>query len=158
MQTCITYLPVLVMIISVSRSWNLSQRSFVSRTHSTYFNSSQLHLSLILILSSFDPFFFITWVVFGRLGGDADSLSPPPVDGERCCKLLDDPRLLLWCEGTALWPFSDVWCLKLSRWLKLSPLSSILLRRSISVSSWSLWSKCDPVMYMIFQYSISKWI
>ena len=146
MQSCITYLPVLVMIISVSRSWNLSQRSFVSNTHSTYFNSSQLHLDLIRILSSFEPFFFITCVVFGRLGGVVASLSPPPVDGERCCKLLDVPRLLLCCEGTTLWPFSDVWCLKLSQTLKLSPRSSILPRRSMSVHSRSLWSKCDAVI------------
>lgn len=45
-QKCLiffTYLPVFVMIISVPRSWNLSQRSFVSRWHSTFSNSSQLH-------------------------------------------------------------------------------------------------------------------
>ena len=147
MQTCITYLPVLVMIISVSRSWNLSQRSFVSKTHSTYFNSSQLHLSLILILSSFEPFFFITCVVWGRLGGVVvGSLSRLPVDGERCCKLLDIPRLLLlWA---ALWPFSDVWCLKLSRTLKLSPPSSMLLHRSVSVSARSLRSNNKQNYYI----------
>lgn len=38
-----TYLPVFVMIISVPRSWNLSQRSFVSKWHSTFKSSSQLH-------------------------------------------------------------------------------------------------------------------
>ena len=125
-QSCITYLPVLVMIISVSRSWNLSQRSFVSNTHSTYFNSSQLHLDLIRILSSFEPFFFITWVVFGRLV--VDSLS---VDGE-CCKLVLDE---MW------WPFWDV-CLKVSLSLKLSLPSS--LYRSISISSWSPCNMCFP--------------
>jgi hypothetical protein len=121
-QSCITYLPVLVMIISVSRSWNLSQRSFVSNTHSTCFNSSQLHLDLVRILSSLYifSFFFITWVVFGRLG--VDSLS---VDGE-CCKLVLDE---MW------WPFWDV-CLKVSLSLKLSLPSSLC--RSISISSWSL--------------------
>lgn len=38
-----TYLPVFVMIISVPRSWNLSHRSFVSKWHSTFKSSSQLH-------------------------------------------------------------------------------------------------------------------
>ena len=129
MQSCITYLPVLVMIISVSRSWNLSQRSFVSNTHSTYFNSSQLHLDLIRILSSFEPFFFITWVVFGRLVV-VDSLSW--VDGE-CCKLVLDE---MW------WPFWDDVCLKVSLSLKLSLPSS--LYRSISISSGSPCNKCLP--------------
>lgn len=40
-----SYLPDLVMIISVPRSLNLSQRSLVSKWHTTFFNSSLLHLS-----------------------------------------------------------------------------------------------------------------
>jgi hypothetical protein len=43
-----TYLPVLVMIISVPRSWNLSQRSLVSKWHSTLSNSSQLQDIFVL--------------------------------------------------------------------------------------------------------------
>lgn len=41
-----TYLPVLVMIISVPSSWNLSQSSLFSRWHSTLASSSQLLLFL----------------------------------------------------------------------------------------------------------------
>ena len=132
MQSGITYLPVLVMIISVSRSWNLSQRSFVSNTHSTIFNSSQLHLDRIRILSSLEPFFFITWVAFGRLEVVESLLLWG--DGGCCC----------WCEFV----FGEMLLLWLPFWedeeyLKLSLIFSSrfpsTLHRSISTSSWPLW-------------------
>ena len=41
-----THLPVLVMIISVPSSWNLSHSSLFSRWHSTLERSSQLNLFL----------------------------------------------------------------------------------------------------------------
>ena len=58
------YLPVFVMIISVSRSWNFSHRSFVSRTHSTFRRSSLLHLDRIFIRSSFDILDFFVSTFF----------------------------------------------------------------------------------------------
>ena len=48
LQIFVTYLPVFVMIISVPRSWNLSQSSLVSRWHSTLSSSSQLHRIFVL--------------------------------------------------------------------------------------------------------------
>lgn len=44
----VTHLPVLVMIISVPSSWNLSHSSFVSRWHCRGMRSSQLHEPSIL--------------------------------------------------------------------------------------------------------------
>ena len=126
------YLPVLVMIISVSRSWNLSQRSFVSSTHSTIFNSSQLHLDRIRILSSLEPFFFITWVAFGRLEVVESLLLWG--DGGCCCwcEFVFGEMLLLWL------PFwEDEEYLKLS--LIFSSRCPSTLHRSISTSSWPLW-------------------
>ena len=120
------------MIISVSRSWNLSQRSFVSNTHSTIFNSSQLHLDRIRILSSLEPFFFITWVAFGRLEVVESLLFWG--DGGCCCwcEFIFGEMLLLWL------PFwEDEEYLKLS--LIFSSRCPSALHRSISTSSWPLW-------------------
>lgn len=44
----VTHLPVFVIIISVPRSWNLSQSSLVSKWHSVVKSSSQLHLTATL--------------------------------------------------------------------------------------------------------------
>ena len=117
---CIRYLPVLVIIISVSRSWNLSQRSFVSNTHSTYFSSSQLHFDRIRILSSLVPFFFMT------LGPWSLSL------GGECWEPLLDER---W------WPFCGV-CLRLD--VCFIPSLPASLHRSISTSSSAAWNRCLP--------------
>lgn len=65
----VTYRPVLVIIISVPNSWNLSHNSFVSKWHCTGARSSQLHESVKrafvceIFIKKMEMLFKVVWFV-----------------------------------------------------------------------------------------------